>query len=93
MRVRPVDVSVLDEPCNALPYRHCSFHVLNRPQSGRQLKYFMHLVAIGFAYGRDRSEVTDVSYSSGPDNQLCRATHLPLKIYSALQGKHCAATI
>jgi len=68
MRVRPVDVSVLDEPCNALPYRHCSFHVLNRPQSGRRLKYFMHLVAIGFAYGRDRSEVTDVSYSSGPDN-------------------------
>jgi hypothetical protein len=68
MRSRPVDVAFLKEPCNAPPYRHRSFHIINRPQLGRRLKYFMRLVAIGFAYCANRSEVTDLSYSSGPEN-------------------------
>ena len=51
MRVRPVHVSFLKEARNALTYRHCSFHIINRPQTGRGLKYFMRLVAIGFGYG------------------------------------------
>jgi hypothetical protein len=51
MRVRPVHISFLKEARNALSYRHCSFHVINRPQPGRVLKYFMRLVSIGFAYG------------------------------------------
>jgi hypothetical protein len=50
MRVRPVHISFLKETRNALSYRHCSFHGINRPQPGRRLKYFMRLVAIGFAY-------------------------------------------
>lgn len=45
-----MDVSFLKEPRNALAYRHCSFHMINRPQLGRRLKYFMRLVAIGVAY-------------------------------------------
>ena len=88
-----MDVSFLNEARNALPHRHCSFHTINRPQSGRRLKYFMRLDAIGFAYWGDRSEVTDLGRNFGPANQLCRATHLPLQIYSALQGKHCVAAI
>ena len=50
MRVRPVHISFLKEACNALSYRHCSFHIFNRPHLGRHLKYFMRLVAIVFAY-------------------------------------------
>ncbi len=50
MRVRPVHISFLKEARNALSYRHCSFHIINRPQKGRPLKYFMRLVAIGSAY-------------------------------------------
>ena len=45
-----MDVSFLKEPRNALPHRHCSFHTINRPQSGPRLKYFMRLGAIGIAY-------------------------------------------
>ena len=56
MRVRPVHVSFLKETRNALSYRHCSFHVINRPQPGRVLKYFMRLVPIGFAYGEGTSK-------------------------------------
>ena len=41
---------VLNEPCNAPRYWHRSFHTINRPQPGGRLKYFMRLVAIGFAY-------------------------------------------
>jgi predicted RNA binding protein YcfA (HicA-like mRNA interferase family) len=51
MRVRPVHISFLKETRKALSYRHCSFHIFNRPQPSRVLKYFMRLVAIGFAYG------------------------------------------
>jgi periplasmic protein TonB len=46
-----VHISFLKEPRDAPPHWHCSFHIINRPQLGRQLKYFMRLVAIGFAYG------------------------------------------
>ena len=59
MRVRPVHVSFLKETRNALSYRHCSFHVINRPQPGRVLKYFMRLVAIGFAYGEEKHALQD----------------------------------
>jgi len=34
MRPRPVHISFLKESRDALPYRHCSFHVVNRPQLG-----------------------------------------------------------
>ena len=50
MRVSPVHISFLKETRNALSYRHCSFHIINRPQPDLGLKYFMRLVAIGFAY-------------------------------------------
>jgi hypothetical protein len=45
-----VHISFLKEARNALSYRHSRFHIINRPQPGRVLKYFMRLVAIGFAY-------------------------------------------
>ena len=50
MRSRPVDISFLEEARNALSYRYSSFHVINRPQPGGRLKYFVRLEAIGFAY-------------------------------------------
>jgi hypothetical protein len=50
MRSLPVHVSCLKEACNALTYWHFSFHMGNWPHLGRQLKYFVRLVAIGFAY-------------------------------------------
>jgi hypothetical protein len=56
MRVGPVYISFLKETRDALSYRHCSFHILNRPQLGCGLKYFMRLAAIGIAYaGRKRA--------------------------------------
>ena len=54
MRVRPVHVSFLKETRKALSYRHCSFHIINGPQPGCGLKYFMRLVAIGIGYGREK---------------------------------------
>jgi hypothetical protein len=50
MRSRPVEISFLEEARNTLSYRYSSFHVINRPQSGAGLKYFMRLQAIGLTY-------------------------------------------
>ena len=77
MRVRPVHISFLKEARNALSYRHCSFHIINRPQAGRVLKYFMRLVPIGFAYGGDRSRVSD------PAKFRCRSAARQARPYSA----------
>jgi hypothetical protein len=64
--------------------------MINRPQPGRLLKYFIRLGPIGFAYCRERSGVSD------PDYQFRRLL-LRLEICgtpgSALQRKHCAAAI
>ncbi len=68
MRVRPVHVSFLKETRDALSYRHCSFHVINRPQPGRVLKYFMRLVAIGFAYGEEN---TRYRIASANNSAMC----------------------
>jgi len=57
MRVRSIDISFLKETRNALSYRHCRFHIFNRPQPGRVLKDFMRLVAIGFAYGEENTQL------------------------------------
>jgi hypothetical protein len=54
MRVSPVHMSFLKETRKALSYRHCSFHIINGPQPGCGLKYFMRLVAIGIAYGGEK---------------------------------------
>jgi len=54
MRVSPVHISFLKEARNALSYRHCSFHIINRPQSDCGLKYFIRLAAIGIAYTGER---------------------------------------
>ena len=43
-------VSGFDEPCNAPPDWHCSFHTINQPQLSLRLKYFIRLVGIGIAY-------------------------------------------
>jgi hypothetical protein len=43
-------VSGFDEPCNAPPHWHCSFHTFNWPQLSFRLKYFIRLVQIGIAY-------------------------------------------
>ena len=59
-------VPVLNEPCNAPPHWHCSFHVINRPQSGPELKDFMRLLAIGSAYtGSKKVEVRGESSENG----------------------------
>lgn len=50
MRLRPVNVSFLEEAGNTLSYRHSIFHSINRPQPGCGLKYFMRLGVIGFGY-------------------------------------------
>ena len=45
-----MDISFLEEARNTLSYWHFGFHVINRPQSGPGLKYFMRLGGIGFSY-------------------------------------------
>ena len=68
MRMRPVHISFLQEARNALSYRHCSFHIINWPQAGRGLKYFMRLVAIGFGYSGEKTRIADC----GKRNRLFR---------------------
>jgi hypothetical protein len=59
-----VDISFLEEARNTLSYWHSSFHAITRPQSGRELKYFMRLVGIGFDYRKEVARNQTVRKSS-----------------------------
>ena len=85
MRVRPVHISFLKEARNALSYRHCSFHIINRPQVGRVLKYFMRLVPIGFAYGEEKRALQERF-----GQQLCHVFRTHVAEVGDLMAATCA---
>jgi len=90
MRPRPVHVSFLKESRDALPYRHCSFHMINRATGG------LHIEILYSSRANRIWPIAGIAPESPTPGYKIRR-RLLLEICgtpgSALQRKHCAAAI